>query len=208
MKYRLVMFDFDGTLGNTLPWFMTVMDHVADKYQLKRLDHHEVSTLRGFSAGQVIKHLGLPVWKTPIIARYVRGLMARDIAKIPAFAGVDDLLPSLARQGQILALITSNSYTNVSQILGPTNMAHFSYCECGVTIFGKHAKLKKVLNQSGVSPEASIYIGDEIRDLEAARHARVAFGAVSWGYTTVDALQAHGPTELFDSVGEISQKLV
>jgi phosphoglycolate phosphatase len=208
VKYQLVMFDFDGTLADTLPWFMTVMDHVADKYQIKRLTDDEVRLLRGYSAGQVIKHLGVPMWKTPMIAKYVRGLLARDIDKVTVFDGIGSALQCLARQGPTLALVTSNSYENASRILGPANMALFSCCECGVSIFGKHAKLKKVLNQTGASPDASIYIGDEIRDGEAARHARVAFGAVSWGYTRVEALQACGPHELFESVPEMTRKLV
>jgi phosphoglycolate phosphatase len=208
VKYQLVMFDFDGTLADTLPWFMTVMDHVADKYQIKRLTDDDVRLLRGFSATQVIKHLGVPMWKTPMIAKYVRGLMARDIDKMTVFNGIDHALLGLARQGQTLALVTSNSYENASRILGPATMALFSCCECGVSIFGKHAKLKKVLNHTGVSPDASIYVGDEIRDGEAARRVQVAFGAVAWGYTRIEALQACDPNVLFGSVTEMTRKLV
>ncbi|MFL6293325.1 MAG: hypothetical protein ACJ759_20725 [Thermoanaerobaculia bacterium] len=50
-------------------------------------------------------------------------------------------------------------------------------------------------------------IGDEIRDLEAARAEGIAFGAVTWGYTHPEALRAHGPEEMFSTIDEILLKL-
>ncbi len=207
MKYRLVMFDFDGTLGDTLPWFMTVMDQVADKYDVKRLADHEIHTLRGYSAHQAMKYLGVPAWKLPFIAKHVHGLLANDIAKASLFPGVATLLQRLAANGHILAVVSSNSYANVTQILGPANTALLQYFECGVSLFGKQAKLKKILHKSGVEAAEAIYIGDEIRDLDAARRARIPFGAVAWGYATPESMQAHAPAEVFASIDDILVKL-
>jgi phosphoglycolate phosphatase len=58
-----------------------------------------------------------------------------------------------------------------------------------------------------VAPEKVIYIGDEIRDAEAARAASVAFGAVTWGQHSVDALRAQNPDEFFNRVEEITNRL-
>ncbi len=207
MKYRLVMFDFDGTLGDTLPWFMTVMDQVADKYEVKRLADHEIHTLRSYSAHQAIKYLGVPAWKLPFIARHVHGLLANDITKVSLFPGVDTLLQHLAANGHILAVVSSNSYGNVTQILGPANTALMQHFECGVSLFGKQAKLKKILGKSGVAATEAIYIGDETRDLEAARRAHIPFGAVAWGYATLESMQAHAPAEIFASIDDIPAKV-
>ena len=48
-------------------------------------------------------------------------------------------------------------------------------------MFGKAAKLRQVVRQSAVPPQHAIYVGDEIRDAEAAGKAGIAFGAVLWG---------------------------
>jgi len=72
-----------------------------------------------------------------------------------------------------------------------------------VSIFGKRAKLRKVLRLTGIHPAQAILIGDEIRDIEAARDAGIASGAVTWGFTDLDTLKAHSPDMLFESVDEI-----
>ncbi len=110
------------------------------------------------------------------------------------------MLLYLANKGVTLAIVSSNSYDNVSQILGPANTRLISQFECGVSIFGKSARIRKVLKKTGIPSREAIYIGDQVTDLEAARKAKVAFGAVSWGYGTIESLRGHFPEEEFDGV--------
>jgi phosphoglycolate phosphatase len=203
MKYRLVIFDFDGTLADTLPWFTGVMNQVADRYRFRRIEAGEHELLRGYEPSQIIQHLGVPVWRMPFIARYMRSLMNAQISQIRLFEEVDRLLNGLAGAGATLAIVSSNSEANVRAVLGPTHAALMARYECGVSMFGKASRLKRVLAKTRIPAEEAIYVGDEIRDLLAARSAHVASGAVSWGYNTRDALKAHSPTELFDRVDDI-----
>ncbi len=64
---------------------------------------------------------------------------------------------------------------------------------CGASLFGKAAKYKAVLKRTGTAARDAISIGDEVRDGEAARQAGIDFGAVSWGYASVEALRQAGP---------------
>jgi phosphoglycolate phosphatase len=91
------------------------------------------------------------------------------------------MLLHLANKGVTLAIVSSNAYDNVSQILGPANTKLISQFECGMSIFGKPARIQKVLKQTGIRCREAIYIGDQVTDLEAARQEEVAFGAVSRG---------------------------
>ena len=197
MGYKLAIFDFDGTLADSFPWFAAVFNQLAARHQFKRLEPEELLALRGLSSRQLIQHLKVPWWKLPRIANDMRAMMGNDHGQIRVFAGAGPLLHRLAKQEVALAVVTSNAEINVRQILGPDLAALFRYYECGVSIFGKAARLKKVVRLSGVAPAESICIGDEIRDLEAAQKAGIPFGAVSWGYNSIEALQAHAPTALF-----------
>lgn len=208
MKYKLAIFDFDGTLADSFPWAQSIANDIADKHRFKRIEPSEQEVLRGFSARQVIKHLGVPWWKMPFIARDVQSAMARDIAMIALFEGVDALFQDLARRGIILAIVSSNSEQNIRSVLGKQNAALVHFFECGVSLFGKSAKIKKLLRRCKVLPGEAILIGDEIRDGEAAQKARVAFGAVAWGYTHVEALEAQAPHALFASMDDIARELV
>jgi phosphoglycolate phosphatase len=205
--YRLAIFDFDGTLADSFPWFLGVVNHLADEHGFRRIEDHEIETLRSHSARQVVAHLDLPAWKMPKIARRMRQLMERDIARIPLFPGVDLLLRGLAERGVRLAIVSSNSTGNVRRVLGPGNAALIRHYGCGVSIFGKRAKLKGVLRDSGVPVHEAICIGDEIRDLEAAHEEGIAFGAVSWGYTDPESLRAHAPEVMFTRMEEILWKV-
>ena len=82
------------------------------------------------------------------------------------------------------------------------------YYECGVRLFGKQAKLKKILKQSGIHADEAICIGDEIRDIQAAQKVKIPFGAVAWGYTNLEALKAYAPAEVFTKVGEIAERII
>ena len=203
MKYRLVIFDFDGTLANTLPWLTGVVNQVAERYGFRHVPESEREHLRGLDAHSILKHVGVPLWKTPIIASHVRSLMNAQIDQIRLFDGVDRMLRQLSDLGVTLAMVSSNSEENVRAVLGPENASRMSHYDCGASMFGKSAKLRRMLARTGIAARDAIYIGDEIRDIAAARSARMAAGAVAWGYNTLPALLAHRPDEVFRHIDDI-----
>jgi phosphoglycolate phosphatase len=207
MKRKLVIFDFDGTLADSFPWFVSVFDGVAVKYGFKRLDLNNVDALRGLDAREIMRRHQVPFWKVPSIAHHMHMLMKRDIGHIRVFPGISDALRELEDKGAILAVVTSNSHANVVRVLGPQNATRFSHFECGASLFGKAARLRNVLAAAKVSPDNAILIGDEIRDARAAAQASIAFGAVAWGFNRVDALISNGAREVFTNVEELVPKL-
>ena len=64
--YDLIIFDLDGTLVDTFPWFLRNLNQVAAKFRFRGVQDHEVEALRHFSARQLIAHLKVPAWKLPI----------------------------------------------------------------------------------------------------------------------------------------------
>ncbi|WP_149808431.1 HAD hydrolase-like protein, partial [Salmonella enterica] len=76
--YRLLIFDFDGTLADTFPFFLRTMDVLADEFGFRRIGAHEVDGLRGCGARQMLRHVGLPLWKMPrVAARFIQLMSAR-----------------------------------------------------------------------------------------------------------------------------------
>jgi len=119
MAYKLVIFDLDGTLADTFPWFLSVLNGVADRYRFKRIEKHEVERLRGYSARQIIRHLGVPAWKLPLIARHMRSLSARDIDELQLFNGIDTVLRSLSKVGPASLKCGLGHLEGVLALLGP-----------------------------------------------------------------------------------------
>jgi phosphoglycolate phosphatase len=206
--YKLAIFDFDGTLADTFPWFKLVLNSVATKFRFKTVERDETELLRGMSAREIFNYLGIPAWKVPLVARHMRGLMARDIASVKLFSGVDRMLRRLSEAGMTLAVVSSNTEANVRAALGPQIFTLVDIYACGASVFGKGAKFRMVLRRCGCHPSDAIYLGDEIRDFEAAEQAGLAFGAVTWGYTRAETLAALSPQLMFTSVDDVADKLV
>lgn len=207
MRYKLLIFDFDGTLADSFSWFLRVANQAADRYGFLRIDEASREALRGQDARQIIRHLRLPAWKMPLVARFMRRQMHIDAGAIPLFAGTDEMLDELARRGVRLAIVSSNSEQNIRRILGPRLADLIQHYGCGASLFGKPRLLRRVLRAAGVQPAEALCIGDEIRDLRAATAVGIPFGAVAWGYTRIEALEAHAPREVFSDVGEIPRTL-
>lgn len=205
MKYRLAIFDFDGTLADSFPFFMQVFNQLAKQHGFKGIEPELVPTYRGYSPRQMMELVGMPAWKLPFVARSFISLMKQNAASISLFEQVGDMLLHLTNHGVTLAIVTSNSYDNVSQILGSANTQLIRHFECGMSIFGKPARLQKVLKRTGIPSREAIYIGDQVTDLEAARKVNLASGAVAWGYGTIESLREQAPEEEFDSVSAIKR---
>jgi phosphoglycolate phosphatase len=208
VRFKLVIFDFDGTLADSLSWLLGISDRMADEFGFDRIDKNQVAMLRRLDAATLLRMHHVPLWKVPFIAARFRRLMSQQIAQIAPFPGVPEMLERLACAGCDLGVVTSNSCGNVRRVLGRKTSALLSTCQGGVSLAGKRAKLKRILHRSGIDPAQAIFIGDEIRDIEAARHAGVASGAVAWGFTEVNALKGHAPDWLFTSLDEMLSVLV
>ncbi len=202
-RYRLVIFDLDGTLADSYPWFLQNLHGVLERFGLTSVSDTDIERLRGAGPREILDHLGVRRWKLPMIARHIRRLKSEHIAAIPLFQGVDELLQALRARGITLAMVSSDDGRNVRQALGSRNASLFAHYACSASMFGKARKFRRVLRSAGVGPAETLCIGDEIRDLEAAREVGVAFGAVSWGYTSPDALEARAPDALFTSMPDI-----
>ena len=196
-NYSLVIFDFDGTLADSVPWFMTALDRTADRFNLKRVDPAEIESLRMLSSRDALKHLGVPMLKLPQMAIYVREIFAEAMHDIPMFAGAADMLAALRAAGVKLAVVSSNGEANVRHVLGPAAELIDHYA-CGSSIFGKAQKFAAVLRALRQSPARTLAVGDEIRDIDAARQAGLSAGAITFGYNARPALESHAPDHLFD----------
>jgi phosphoglycolate phosphatase len=201
MPYDLIIFDLDGTLADSLAFFARVHGELADRHGFRRVTAPEFEALRSHSPREIMRRVGLPRWKLPLVARSFVRLMRQ--VDIPLFAGIDEVLARLQESGATLALVSSNSAGNCRRILGDAHWQRLAHVECGASIFGKRRRITRAVRVTGIDPARAIYIGDQISDAVATRKAGVAFGAVAWGYATRDALERMQPQHLFSRVEDL-----
>jgi len=207
MPYSLVIFDLDGTLADSFPWFKRNLNAVAKRYRFRTVAEEDIEMLRHASTRDILDYLEVRWWKVPLIARHMRKLKTEHAASIPLFDGVETMLRTLAASGMRLALVSSDTEANAREKLGPS-AALFSDFDCSASIFGKAQKFRRVVRRAGVDPRKVIAIGDETRDIEAARLAGIGCGAVTWGYAARQALIDRKPNLIFERMEEIAGALV
>ena len=206
-RYRLVVFDFDGTLADSFGWFSRELNAAADRHGFKRVEGHEVETLRGLGSRAILRHLGIPLRKVPRIAAEMKEAMTTG-EPVRLFPGVEAMLARLREGGVTVEVVSSNSDRNVRRILGPEGAAGVGLSGCGASLFGKGRRFRRIVRRRGVPAKQVLCVGDEQRDIEAAHETGFAAGAVSWGYATFEALRALGPEEEFTSVGQIVERVL
>jgi phosphoglycolate phosphatase len=202
-KRTLLIFDFDGTLANSFPVFAEALRTATHKFDLRPVNDDDVESLRRLGAREIIRYLGIPLWRVPAIGRFVHEAMSTAADEIRLFGGMEGLLRDLVNAGIGIAVVSSNSEENVRRVLGPELSKLIAAFECGASLFGKSMRFRRVLRRMAVAPREALSIGDEIRDAQASASVGLPFGAVSWGYTHADALMRSGSHYLFRTAGDI-----
>jgi phosphoglycolate phosphatase len=204
MSYDLALFDFDGTLADSIGWVTGAMRRLAVRLDLPQMAKADMDQYRDSSTAAILSGLGIPFWKMPRIAAEMRRMMAEEIDQIRLFPGIEAFVDRLRGQGMELGIVTSNAEGNVRRVLGPAMAERFAVFECGVSLLGKAPKLRRAARRAGVPVGRSVYVGDELRDLEAARKAGMPFAAASWDISRPDAFRARDPVAVFRDIDEMS----
>lgn len=203
MTRRLVIFDFDGTLADSWPWFLEQLEVAAGRFGIRRVAPEEIADLRRLSSREILQSLQVPLWKLPAIASHFRKAALAQVDRIQLFPGIADMLRSLRAADVRLAIASSNDEQVVRSVLGSELSRLMDGLECGASMFGKTKRIVRLLKTFAVPADRALLIGDETRDADAAQEAGVAAAAVLWGYgdTTafVDAplvARFHHPDEI------------
>jgi len=197
-----IIFDFDGTLADTLHIAVSLFRKFAQKSH--PTDDAEIERLRGLSAREVVKSLGIPWWRLPYFVYEGRKAVQQQMGSVKAIAGIEPVVHELHEKEHKLFILSSNSTENIAKFLDNNKLRrYFDGFWGGQGIFAKSAALKKIVRKNSFNLEDCVYIGDEVRDVEAARHAGMKCIAVSWGYNNRKALKAANPPVLVDNPKEL-----
>jgi phosphoglycolate phosphatase len=201
---RLVILDFDGTLADSWPWLLGALDETARRFGFRRITPAEAEALRGQDNRAVMRALGVPLWQVPRIAAHIKRLAA-EAPPPPLFPGIPDTLRRLSAAGVTVAIASSNTEAQIRRALGPELSGLIGHYAVEASLFGKAKRFRRVLRASAIPAAEAIAVGDETRDIEAAREAGIAAGAVAWGYAWRSLLESRAPDAIFDVPEDIAR---
>jgi phosphoglycolate phosphatase len=194
----IAIFDFDGTLADSLDLAITEYNRLAPRFRVRTLEMHALPRLRAMKPQAVMKEYGISFWKLPWLVRSMRSAMHARAEALRPFPEVIPMLRALAERGCRCSILSTNSNENIAHFLARNDLSLFEHVAGGSSMFGKPRALKRLIQRAQLDAASVYYIGDEVRDVTAASAAGVRSVAVSWGFAAREALIAHQPDHLVD----------
>lgn len=173
-----------------------IVNILAKEFGFKKIKAEEVEKLKEKKAQEVIKLLKIPLMKLPFILIRARSLLSKEIEKLKPFEGIKEVINYLFKNNFEFGILTSNSKENVSNFLKKNEIDIFNFIFSEKSIFGKGKALLGLMKQRKLKPENIIFVGDETRDIEAAKKVKIKTIAVSWGINKEELLKKHNPDYL------------
>lgn len=205
---QVLVFDFDGTICDSLQSAVDAINHFSNEFGFKKVESHDLPQLQEMNAKQIMEFLGVSMTQLPILAYKTKKHIRSQMELLTPFEGIVEVLQSLKAQNRRLGILTSNSEENVRIFLKRYNLDYFDFIYADSSVFGKSVVLRRLLKELGLKSENVIYIGDETRDIEAAKSLHLKVVSVSWGYNTRNALLSHQPDFLIDHPSELPKIFV
>lgn len=203
-KKKTILFDFDGTLAETMMLIHQVFNRLSSVYGYRHLPEEEIEQARHLTVREFIDHVGIPLWKVPIIAIHARRKMHESMDQIQPPKGLVDVLTQIHQSGEyIMDILTSNRRKNVLTFLSRHRINWFDEVESTHAILSKKKRVEKYIRQKGLDPSELYYVGDTTIDVESARHAGAKTVAVSWGLNTPEVLSKVNPDFLVNDPKEL-----
>jgi|YelNatPaOPRAMG01_1025707.scaffolds.fasta_scaffold163205_1 phosphoglycolate phosphatase len=197
MRYAFVLWDFDGTLADTFAFMVSAYNVLAARRGFRRIDDPEA--VRNLSPLAFVRTLGIPLMRGPSLLTGVLAAIRRDMPNVRLFAGLPEALDAFGQAGCRMSILSSNSRDNILTCLHANGVASCFESVVGYRrIFGKGEGIRRFLKGRLAPGERAVYVGDEVRDIVAARKAGVDAAVVTWGYNTRQLLAKHAPDYLIE----------
>lgn len=203
---QTIIFDFDGTIADSLSLVIEIFQSLVPGHDDAPED--QIEALRSLSVRHIASILGIPMWKVPFLVKRGRKIMHKRLDEVSVFAGLSEVIALLHEQGYSLHVLSSNSTENVRAYMKMQQLdRYFISINGGVGLFGKKRAIRRLCSSNKVSIDHTWYVGDEVRDVMAAKKAGVKAVAVGWGFNHPDALQDSHPDALASTPLELQKIL-
>ncbi|MDN7228037.1 HAD-IA family hydrolase [Planococcus sp. N064] len=202
-----IIFDFDGTLADSMPLFMQAWNTYAGQFSYLPVSEKDLAASRNLTIQQRAKKYGFPMHKIPVILPKVYQYFKAHMNEVALFDGIKEMLEALAKNGYRIVIISSNAKENIELFLKQEGIETVSQVLTSSRIFGKDTVIRKYMKQQNVTPAQLLYVGDEVRDIVACNKVAVPFAWVSWGLDGFELIEkerpkfiVHTPQELLDAL--------
>jgi phosphoglycolate phosphatase len=205
----LIVFDWDGTLSDSVPRIVEAMQQAAGETGQPIPDSQAVSEIVGLGLGESIEALfpaASLATREAVAAAYSACYRRLDEVPAPLFPGALVTLEVLRERGHVLAVATGKSRRGLDRVMGGHGVDHlFSSSRCADETRSKPhpAMLLELLDEAATPAHGAVLVGDTEYDLAMARAAGVPSVGVSYGVHAPARLRIHEPLAIVDALEEL-----
>ena len=117
MKKKAILFDFDGTIADSIPWILKEINNHAVEYCFQPIPSKEFSTMRSSTLAELVKQFNISLFKLPFFIATMRREVKKDINKMGLCAGIKELLLKLKKRGLRMGVVSSSPRENIEAFL-------------------------------------------------------------------------------------------
>lgn len=209
MKKKYIIFDFDGTLADTIPVMFTIIQELAKEVGYARpITQADWDWVREHGLKDIPGKFNIPLIKLPYLLLEGRNKLKKQMFSIPPCRGMMEAIKTLKGRGYTLAILSSNSRESIQEFIVKHNLAeYFDFVHSELNIFGKDKALLSLMKQFKIPKEDAVYVGDEVRDFEACKKIDLDCISVTWGLNSKAILTKSGSVTVIDNSRELVRLL-
>ena len=202
-KLRLIVFDWDGTLADSVGPIIRCKQFLAQTYELPEPPEALIKEVLGTDFNEAMKRC-FPNTSDDLLEKIkqeFKQLMQQEGYQANLFSGVREMLAALKGQGITLAIATSKSRSEFTTALAYTELEeYFDYICCAEDYKPKPdpMMLNYLLQHYSLNPENCLMLGDTTADIQFATNAQIPIICVTFGAHSRESLAQHNPLALID----------
>lgn len=208
-RFDLLVFDWDGTLMDSIHRIVASMEAAASDIGLAPLRRADVLNIIGLGLPEAIARLfplATPEVRVQFADRYRHYFVEASPVPAPLFPGAAETLEQLTAHGYRLAVATGKARRGLDRALADTGCAHFFHASrCADEVKSKpHPQmLLDLVAEFDVAPQRTLMIGDTEFDMQMAVAANVPALAVSYGVHSAAQLSRYRPLACLNNIRDL-----
>ncbi len=203
MEKPAAIFDFDGTLANTLELVARIYNENAADFGALPVNLSDLPEYRRLGYKGAMKKAKIRWTVLPRLVLFISKQMKAHMDEVHPYEGVVDLLKKLKDEGIMIGVLTSNNATLVDDFFKSNNFPEFDFVISEKTMFGKEKALRKILRKFNLDPKRTVYVGDEPRDITGSKKAGIRVIGVTWGVGGKEAFESTPPDISVDTANQL-----
>lgn len=213
-KFDLIVFDWDGTLINTIDWIVYCLQKAGEEHGFIKPEPQAAKDVIGLCIDSAVATLfpaASAETQNRIVASYSHTYFSKQLSPQDFFPGVYEMLVHLKQSGYQLAVATGKTRAGLTQALSATGTDDlFDVTRCADETASKPDPLMlfEIMAQTRTTPERTLLVGDSIHDMQMACNANIASIGVTCGANNQESLQKYSPLQCFQKPTELLNFIV